>query len=710
MAIETTPLGLKAPDGNELARNGDNVIGDNARKTQELIAADRGRLSAIESKNTAQDNRLTAVESKNTAQDNRLTAAETAAASLYNRVSSTENKNATQDNTLTSHGARLTNAETAATTLTGRVTAVEGKNTQQDTRLTAIDTKNAAQDTTLANHKSRVESLEALGGLAPGDVSDATVTDLIANPETTTANALAGKFVGKGDLAYSVKDYASPAAAVAAAFADGATLNWPAGDYATTESIPNLHKVRHTGPGRIVRGSDVFTVAPRYATANKLYAAADGLSTNDGLSAAQPMNRLSTVFSALNNYGPVLQGNWQAHLAAGTYNDQAITGQQSLNRIQVYGAPVTAGTAPTTIFTPGATGFTKAIGASDFVKIGLTNIAAQGYTTAESPAFDFTAHCNVNLTNVWASGGDIGFRFMNHTKYAIAGCVAENNTQYGILELFSVVRDFKFGGTANPTILRGNGKVGIKSKELCTGHLDGVQIHDNKHGIHFSRSCTGNGSDAQIYRNQYGVTLRNQSSFVNLRIDWKFGTADVNTVTPWDVEANSSFVSNENEAITGVFTGRGEKLMGSFAPDPAFTLTGSTAVTTISNLGTLLRGSLARPGGYVKARIMGSKGGTSGTATIDFRFGGSTAGTIVVPANGVFFDIEVLIFSKGQGKQTVFAKDSLSGAPAQRVDRTYDVNLADYLLSARATLASATDSLVVNGAWVYTTEALAAES
>ena len=37
MAITTTPLGFKKPDGNELARNGDNVIADNAQTAQDLI-------------------------------------------------------------------------------------------------------------------------------------------------------------------------------------------------------------------------------------------------------------------------------------------------------------------------------------------------------------------------------------------------------------------------------------------------------------------------------------------------------------------------------------------------------------------------------------------------------------------------------------------------------------------------------------------------
>ena len=39
MAVTVTPLGFKKPDGNERVRDGDNVISDNAQKSQDLISA-----------------------------------------------------------------------------------------------------------------------------------------------------------------------------------------------------------------------------------------------------------------------------------------------------------------------------------------------------------------------------------------------------------------------------------------------------------------------------------------------------------------------------------------------------------------------------------------------------------------------------------------------------------------------------------------------
>lgn len=48
MAVVTTPLGFKKPDGNELFRDGDNVIADNAQKSQDLHASSLARLGLAE--------------------------------------------------------------------------------------------------------------------------------------------------------------------------------------------------------------------------------------------------------------------------------------------------------------------------------------------------------------------------------------------------------------------------------------------------------------------------------------------------------------------------------------------------------------------------------------------------------------------------------------------------------------------------------------
>jgi hypothetical protein len=48
MAVALTSLGFKKPDGNELFKQGDNVIADNAQKADDILAAVNVRLGLAE--------------------------------------------------------------------------------------------------------------------------------------------------------------------------------------------------------------------------------------------------------------------------------------------------------------------------------------------------------------------------------------------------------------------------------------------------------------------------------------------------------------------------------------------------------------------------------------------------------------------------------------------------------------------------------------
>lgn len=48
MAVQTTALGFRIPDGNELARNGDNDIATNGQKAQHYLANVLARLGVAE--------------------------------------------------------------------------------------------------------------------------------------------------------------------------------------------------------------------------------------------------------------------------------------------------------------------------------------------------------------------------------------------------------------------------------------------------------------------------------------------------------------------------------------------------------------------------------------------------------------------------------------------------------------------------------------
>lgn len=132
-------------------------------------------------------------------------------------------------------------------------------------------------------------------------------------------------------------------AAVAAAKLAGADLWWP-GFYLTTASIPDLHTVRHFGPGGITVESRDFHVAPKDGQSNTLFVDPAASSTEfDGLSQSTPFKTFQAAFDALANYGPVLDGQWYILAAAGTYTISAASENHytpSRNRVIVKGPDV----------------------------------------------------------------------------------------------------------------------------------------------------------------------------------------------------------------------------------------------------------------------------------------------------------------------------------------------------------------------------------
>lgn len=154
MAIETTPLGFKKPDGNERVRDGDNVISDNAQKTEDRFQEDRSRLGAIEAKNTAQDTAITAAQTAAQTYADGKDTANRAAWAAADAVILTSAQTYT-DTQVSADRARLTTLETTTVPQAlsdakaytdaqvapdrARLTAVEEKNRVQDWRLTSLE-------------------------------------------------------------------------------------------------------------------------------------------------------------------------------------------------------------------------------------------------------------------------------------------------------------------------------------------------------------------------------------------------------------------------------------------------------------------------------------------------------------------------------------------------------------------------------------------
>jgi len=114
-----------------------------------------------------------------------------------------------------------------------------------------------------------------------------------------------------------VDDSVAVQAAIDSALANDFELWWGGVNALTTVSITDLHNVRNTGNGTIIRGSDTFHIEPDKTETNTLYVATTGDDTNDGLSSSEPLLRPQEAAGIVRVYS--ITSKWKIILAAGTY-------------------------------------------------------------------------------------------------------------------------------------------------------------------------------------------------------------------------------------------------------------------------------------------------------------------------------------------------------------------------------------------------------
>lgn len=499
-------------------------------------------------------------------------------------------------------------------------------------------------------------------------------------------------------------------AAVAAAFAAGAELEWPPGTYVSTANIPNFHSVLHKGVGKILRSGVTYAVSPKATENLNLYVSPTGSDTNDGLAASTPFATLQAACNVIQNKRDHL-GRWRVFLAAGTYTEGCAlySIRQKDYRVRFIGPTVALNATPTAIIDGASAVGDYGFNLDSSGDVEIRDIKIINFNkNLESSAGVLAANTRlVRLHNVHVANCGIGYSMRSFSFYFTTGGVVEN-CRYGVLELFHVVRNYEtISSLADGTKIR-NCVYGLFAKEHCTGHLDWATIEDCQYGIYFSRSCTANASDCKIVRNSFGVNLRNGSFLVPNRIDWGTGTADRNT-KPFIKDGTSNFVTNEGTTQSGGAIGQGEATLATYAPETPTTHTGTTAATTLTQLGELKPGCLVQPGTYVRAVVLGRKTGTAGTVLLELRQGGVAGASMTIPATATVFKAELWLISQGQDKQLAFATltaDVNAPAVTGRNLRTVAVESLGLSLSVRATLANAADAIIVDAAFAYSTEVL----
>lgn len=532
----------------------------------------------------------------------------------------------------------------------------------------------------------------------PGQEGDAGQLTYTAAGTGAVARSISDKL----DDIVSVSDFNTVQAAVARAFAIGADLYWPDGEYAVTGNIPNFHSVRHFGGGYINRGGTIYRPDPQRGQTNTLFVDPAGSDTNDGLTAALPLATIQAAFDAVSRLHYGVAGNWVIQLAAGTYTNGALMSFMRPRhfRLRIIGPTVALNVTPTAIIDGAAATTADGLFFEGCGDIGVENIKMQNFTSNSVAAGVEAANTGLlRLVNVHVDACSVGYYIRSNCTYFVQGGYITNCTT-GVQELFGVIRNFlTVSNLTDGTHISGC-TYGIFAKEHCTGHLDWATIDNCTYGIFFSRSCTANASDGQITNCDYGVVLRHGSFVVPLRIDFGIGTGNANTVN-YLPDHSSGFTTNEND-VQAQFSAQGERMVAYSAGVAAHT--GTTAETRLANFGKIIGGAFDYPGRYARLVIVGFKTGSAGTASLIMDVGNSNGATAVLPAAAGTFRVELWLISNGPSAQKVVAIADGAGSSnaAARGTRTYAMT-ANTAIGLDCILADAADSITIDAAWLYTT-------
>jgi len=508
-------------------------------------------------------------------------------------------------------------------------------------------------------------------------------------------------------------DTAAIQAAVTACVASGEQLFWPVGTYVTTSSINNLHNVRHLGDGGILRGAVTFYVNPSRTQTNTLYVATTGTAANDGLGASQPMTP-QTACNALRVYGNFLEGTWCISLAAGTYVRDTLflpTSIHSRNEILVFG-PATGDfrSTPTAIFDGSSqSGTCIAVSLAHRVKFKDIKIVnwCNGSPSFNSGGFngvaiDISGDLTASFENIHIDNCDCGLYAKSGASYFYKGGIIQN-CGAGVQELFSVVRDFKIAGATGSRTTIQSCEYGLKAKELCTGHLDYLELLDNTYGVHFSRACTGNLTNAILSRNTVGVYGMAGSSFVDLSVTWGSGV-DANGVK-FSLDASSAEIGRNGgeNSQAALFQGKGSKLVGNDVT--SLTITGTTSDTLAASFNSTVEGDFQAIGEFYEGLAYGTAILAS-TASIRFRVGGNGASLLTMPTGTYSWALRWRFTATGADAQLAFAElQTNAGSSAMAINaRAYAFSSSAFLLGLYVQLGATGDSVTVLGAHLCTSE------
>ena len=506
------------------------------------------------------------------------------------------------------------------------------------------------------------------------------------------------------------------------AYTSGSQLEWPTGNYLTTSSITNFHNVTHTGNGVVVRSTDNFYISPLSTQTNNIYVSTSGLSTNDGLSASQPISTLQIAIDLLSNYGPILTGTWVLNLAAGTYARGRFpdNGLSSENPIEISGPDVGGHpNVPTAIISEGANGVSaEAIKISQGTQVQCSNLHFIGFNgTVSSGGFTSGGYCKMYTINCHFTNCTWGITCGQHSFLDVKGGIFDgcgfnsSGVAYsaggGIRGLF--LTKFSVGTQSAGSLTNGpefnNNNFGVYAQEHIDGHLDWCTFDNNNYHLRLNYYSRLN-LDGSSFKNAAGAAIwAAETSNVALSSNSTFGTgADANYI---NVIANTGSVNNPSQMTDGLAGyATSERCIYRSILNQVVNSTSITLLYEIPLKAQLWRDGASSVSGMKKIRfkMYGTLTGTAGYKRPQMRFGSTQTNVTFTATETGAFEAEgyVLIGTNPIGTQSTFFKGLChdNGVRAT-VGTTSEVMTSDTNFRVEALVQNVADSITINGLEVY---------
>lgn len=411
------------------------------------------------------------------------------------------------------------NATAAATTA-----AIRDANTrygQLPGRISEAETRIDRQDTTISGHETRLEAVERLGGLESGDVSDATVANVVTNPTSLSSEALRLSF----DLrsANNTKNYAGTSQErLEQALADTGVVQLDE-DVTHTDNIDGFWATNIFGSGVIhLPDGATFTPdpkpGPRQQITNTIYLdASEGDDDNDGLTPGTAMRTRRAVYENVLRRLTAQQAagaQWVIQMS-GTFTDPAFV----MNELPRFprnliwrGEPMEDGSPVTEIQYPGSGSSIGLYFEPGVDHIIVENIHFRGWQVGFN-----------GYGTLMKFGGKLTVRDCEYTDNDIGLAAIQNTTFSFSYNKFNpgnntaITTQYNATGNANYNELDGGGTDanGIRVSRNVVAHTDYNHIRGYLRGIYVDMSSRTAAIENTIYNCTRGVEVSSAAEWNN---------------------------------------------------------------------------------------------------------------------------------------------------------------------------------------------------